>query len=81
MNGRHQLDNPIWFEAALAGTQPAEVLTPYDRRVLMAALVRRGMTDTEIATHTRWTTYTTARIRENCGLEPNRAGPERTPET
>ncbi|ORJ92599.1 hypothetical protein A6F55_23845 [Prescottella equi] len=77
MNGRHQLDNPIHFEAALAGTQPAEVLTPYDRGVLMAVLVRRGLTDVEIAAHTKWTTYTTARIRENCGLDPNPPQPER----
>lgn len=64
------LDQPSHFREAMRGDLPAEALTPYDRRVLMAALVRRGMTDREIAAHTQWTDYTVARIRDFIGLDP-----------
>lgn len=71
------LDSPRLYRAALDGEQPAEVLSPYDRRVLMATLIARGLTDVEIAVRTKWTTYTVGRIREHCGLDPNHSQQER----
>ncbi|WP_280273424.1 hypothetical protein [Nocardia wallacei] len=59
------------YNQALAGRLPAEVLTPKDRRLLVRQLVAVGMTDREIAEHTKWTTYTTVRVRESIPLEPN----------
>ncbi|WP_327110767.1 hypothetical protein OHB12_23675 [Nocardia sp. NBC_01730] len=59
------------YNRALAGKLPAEVLTPKDRRLLVRQLVADGMTNREIAEHTRWTTYTTVRVRESIPLSPN----------
>lgn len=63
-------DRPL-YRAALRGAAPAERLTPNDRGVLVAELVRRGMTDVQIAEHTRWTTYTATRVRESRGIPQN----------
>jgi len=68
---RRRLDNAGQFEGALAGKTPGEALSPYDRRVLLSVLHRRGYSDRQIADHTRWTLYTTARIREHIGLDAN----------
>lgn len=59
------------YLAALAGEIPAEALPTHVRHRLVARLHRSGWTDVEIATHTRMTTYTTARIRAGLGLAPN----------
>ncbi|MFC9874824.1 hypothetical protein [Nocardia salmonicida] len=72
---RQRVDKPAAYRAAAAGTLPAEALTPNDRRILVTELVYAGLTDLEIAIHTRWTTYTTVRIRESIYLPPN---PERS---
>lgn len=50
------------------GTLPAEILTPGDRDQLIYELWEAGWTDAEVATHTRSTTYTAARIRDRLGL-------------
>jgi hypothetical protein len=56
---------------ALAGEIPAEALLPIDGDRLLVRLHGMGWTDVEIATHTRWSTYTVARIRDRLGLRPN----------
>ncbi|MPZ67354.1 MAG: hypothetical protein GEU83_18240 [Pseudonocardiaceae bacterium] len=53
------------------GAEPAESLDPADRAQLLTELCAAGWTDTEIATHTRMSTHTTGRIREQLGLESN----------
>ncbi|WP_039828092.1 hypothetical protein [Nocardia testacea] len=68
---RHYADHPIHYAQAEAGQLPAEVLTPRDRRLLVRQLVAEGMTDDQIAQHTLWTLYTTARVRRSIGLPPN----------
>lgn len=83
---QHQPDRPETAPIALtrllnqcrAGELPAEVLPPDARAQLVAELHRRGWTDTEIATHTRMTTYTTARIRDALLLPSNRPATEGT---
>lgn len=64
--------NPLQYLAARVGREPAEALVPGDRARLVAELHDRGWDDTAIASHTRMTTYTTARIRGALGLLPNR---------
>lgn len=59
------------LEAARTGHEPAEVLPTYAREWLVHELVCEGWTDVEIATWTRMSTYTTARIRERLGLAAN----------
>lgn len=59
------------YREALAGHLPAEALPTHARARLVAALHRAGLTDTEVAAHTRQTTYTAARIRNRLGLPPN----------
>ncbi|WP_139794831.1 hypothetical protein [Saccharomonospora piscinae] len=61
------------YEACKAGRTPAEALDAGDREDLVAELWQAGMTDVEIATHTRMTTYTTARIRGRLGLRARTA--------
>lgn len=56
---------------ALAGREPAEALPPRERRQLVAQLVAAGWTDADMAAHTRWSTYTVARVRGGLGLAPN----------
>ena len=63
-------DHWLWCRV-LAGHDPAEALDGYERDRLFRILHRRGWTDLEIATHTRWSTYTVARIRERLNLPPN----------
>jgi len=65
------LDSPVHFDRALEGTLPAEALSPYDRRVLVDILYRRGYSDRQIAAHTGWTLYTAARIRAELYTDPN----------
>lgn len=55
------------YQLALAGHAPAEELSTSERERLVAELVDTGMTDVEIAEHTRMTTYTTVRIRTRIG--------------
>lgn len=59
------------YRACVAGQAPAEALPADLRARLVAELVHHGWTDVQIAAHTRMTTYTTARIRDSIGLEPN----------
>jgi len=68
---RRQLDNPFHFDKALDGQLAGEVLSPYDRRVLIHVLHERGLSDRQIAAHTGWTLYTAARLRDDIGLTPN----------
>lgn len=65
---------PLRYQAARRGIEPAEALAPGDRHRLVAELHRGGWDDRAIASHTRMTTYTTARIRGALGLLPNRPG-------
>lgn len=65
---------PLLWRACLLGQEPAESLHPRDREDLVAALVARGWTTAEIATLTRMTTYTTARIRARLELADPWAG-------
>ncbi len=64
------------YNQAFAGRLPAEALSPKDRRLLVRQLVAAGLTDREIATRTRWTLYTAARIRESIPLPANQPQPE-----
>lgn len=68
---RRRLDNAGQFDDALAGKIPGEALSAYDRRVLVSVLHSRGYSDRQIADRTQWTLYTTARIRDHIGLDPN----------
>jgi hypothetical protein len=53
------------FMRAVNGFDPAEVLGPSDRRLLMRLLVTEWRwSDAQISRHTKWTPYTVARIRE-----------------
>lgn len=54
--------------ACRLGQQPAELLHPRDRQELVYDLWLAHWTDAEIATHTRMSTYTAARIRNRMGL-------------
>jgi hypothetical protein len=73
---------PIAYSRLLAacwnGDLPAELLQPGDRDQLIYDLWEAGWTDAEVATHTRLTTYTAARIRGRLGLaaRPLRCGKE-----
>lgn len=61
----------LLWDLACAGREPAEVLDPLDREDLVWGLHGRGYTDTEIAVHTRMSTYTATRIRSRLGLPAN----------
>lgn len=61
-------DEPIRYAMAFAGREPAEALTTRDRWRLVAELHRTGLTDVEVAAHTRMTTHTAARIRNAMSL-------------
>jgi hypothetical protein len=61
------------YDACWRGEEAAEVLRPADRERLVEDLWDQGWTDVEIATHTRMTTYTTARIRTRLGLDARTA--------
>ncbi|MFI5781149.1 hypothetical protein [Nocardia sp. NPDC051570] len=76
MLARYKAEQPITYTRAEAGTLPAEVLTPHGRRLLVRQLVADGMTNRVIAEHTRWSLYTTARIRDSIHLRPNIARTE-----
>ena len=67
----------LLWKACCEGREPAEALDPRDREDLVAALVEQRWTDVEIATHTRMSTYTTARIRQRLGLRANEPGSPR----
>ncbi|WP_027947189.1 hypothetical protein [Amycolatopsis taiwanensis] len=64
------------YNACWRGELPAEVLRAADRERLVEDLWDQGWTDVEIATHTRMTTYTTARIRTRLRLAPHHAQKE-----
>lgn len=68
---RHRAVQPRLYAAALAGDEPAEVLTMADRHRLVGLLHRWGWSDVDIAIHTRMTTFTTAEIRAGLGLHPH----------
>ena len=61
----------LLYRAALLGREPAESLSPDERVRLIHILWMRRWTDLRIAEHTRWTTYTVARIRDRIGLPAN----------
>ena len=54
------------------GKEPAEALPQFARDWLVHELWSCGWTDLDIATLTRMSTYTTARIRERLGLTANK---------
>lgn len=58
--------------ACWAGQEPAELLDPRERELLLFELWQARWTDEEIAQHTRMTLYTTCRIRERLGLPARR---------
>lgn len=59
------------YTHALAGRLPGEFLDGAWRGLLVAELTAAGWNDEQIAVHTRWTTYTVARIRTAMGLPAN----------
>lgn len=65
------LDAPLLYRLVREGREPGEVLSPYDRRVLIRNMHREGATDQDIALVTRWTLFTVARIRDELDLPPN----------
>lgn len=70
----HRLDHPERYRLARdkgVTVEPAETLTPNDRRILIYTFWRWGWTDTEVAEWTGWTPYTAARLRTGLELEPN----------
>ena len=62
----------VALRLALAGQIPADALTTEDRQRLVTAFHKHGWTDVEVASYTRMSTYTTARIRERLGLAANK---------
>lgn len=68
---RSPTTNTHRYNAAYAGEIPGEVLSLKDSDRLVAELHDLGWSDVEIATHTRWSTYTVARKRGRIGLQPN----------
>ena len=59
------------FMRAVNGFDPAEVLGPSDRRLLMRLLVTEWRwSDRQIERHTKWTLSVVARIREDLWLQP-----------
>lgn len=80
-----RVHHPIQYQQVVHGLLPAEVLDPSDRRLLMHELVRaEHLSDIEISARTKWSLYTTARIREGLQLKANRPkgdhdGDERPP--
>jgi hypothetical protein len=74
VNGRPDVDMrnvELLLRACRLGTEPAESLPGFARDWLVHELWISGWTDLEIASWTRMTTYTTARIRERLGLAVN----------
>lgn len=69
---RQRSNHKLWL-ACWEGTEPAEALSTRDREDLVWRLHEQGLTDLEIAEHTRMTDYTTARIRERLGMKPNQS--------
>ncbi len=65
---------PRQWAHAWRGDLPAEALSTRGREELVYELHARAWTDSEIAAHTRMSTYTTARIRDRLGLTPNEEG-------
>lgn len=59
--------------ACWAGREPAELLDPRERELLLFELWQDRWTDAEIAQHTSMTLYTTCRIRERLGLSARRS--------
>lgn len=59
-----------------AGLEPAEVLDPRMRELLVYELWADGWTDRQIAQHTRLTDYTVCRIRARLRLPMERPGVE-----
>lgn len=66
------INHAALYAACRRGDLPAEVLTTRQRERLVCDLWGLGWTDVEIATHTRMSTYTAARIRGRLGLEVRR---------
>lgn len=54
--------------AVAGGREPAEALTPADRRYVLASFLAGGWSPEEIAVHTRTTTYTLYRWLHAYGL-------------
>lgn len=57
------------YSLCLAGHLPAEMLPSGRRRALVVELHSLGWTDLEIAAHTSMSLYTTARLRDQLGLD------------
>lgn len=60
------------YRLALEGRLPAEALSRPLRWRLVAELHRAGLSDCQIASWTLQSSYTTSRIRQGLGLQPNR---------
>jgi hypothetical protein len=69
---KRPVTDQVAWRLALDGDLPADALSTVDRRALVLVLHNCGWTDVEIASHTRMSTYTTARIREGLGLAGNK---------
>ncbi|WP_328856858.1 hypothetical protein OG579_16820 [Williamsia herbipolensis] len=64
-------NNPNLFHRALhigVGDTPAEVLDPFDRRLLLLRLRHWPISD--VAAHTGWSEYTVARMRDELAHLP-----------
>lgn len=68
---RPPLANPTLYRRCMDGHEPAESLPQNERARLVLILHNRGWTDVQVATHTRMSTYTAARIRRRIGLPVN----------
>jgi hypothetical protein len=66
----------LLWRACLNGREPAESLSTAARARLVTVLAGKGWTDAEIASWTRQTTYTTARIRKREQIPGVRASVE-----
>lgn len=64
-------ENGFRFRRAVNGFDPAEALSPKDRRRLMRLLVDHWRwSDRQIERHTKWTLHVIERIREDLWLQP-----------
>lgn len=72
---RRPRSGQLLWQACCQGREPAEALDQRDREDLVASLVEQGWTDTEIATLTRMSTYTTSRIRARLSFAANAMAP------
>lgn len=68
---REDID-PLLISRCWLGKEPAELLEPRERELLLFELWEQRWTDLQIATHMKQSLYTTCRIRERLGLPARR---------